>query len=176
MNTKDTWTGASLRISSARTLKILIASESTDSQKLFKAFFGLFISMELAWLFSSGHIRNICVKLNFFSLEDIISWWWYIGCIHGKGQPGSWTSLFVFSWYVYRASLIRWCEYWILPLWERLKFGITLIQQFVLNFSWARIWKCLNVWLSVYHLKTLRQAGENGPIWLKFCTLDPWVT
>ena len=50
----------------------------------------------------------------------------------------------------------------------------------ILNFSWARIWKCLvclSVSQSVCHLKTLGQAGDfkNGPIWLKFCTVNPWV-
>ena len=55
---------------------------------------------------------------------------------------------------------------------------LLLRSVFFLNFRWARIWQCLSVCLCVcVSPKTLGQPGDfkNCSIWLKFCTLVPWV-
>ena len=61
---------------------------------------------------------------------------------------------------------------------------LEVFRNRILNFSWARIWQCLSVCMYVCMYvclyvcpKTLGQPGDfkNGRIWLKFCTLDPWI-
>ena len=49
-------------------------------------------------------------------------------------------------------------------------------SKVILNFSWARIWQCLCICVSVCP-KTLGHAGDfkNCRVWLKFCTLVCWV-